>query len=331
MKVILGLSGGVDSAVAARLLQEQGLEVIGLYMDNGLPGADAAKSVAEYLNIPLLLRDARADMEEHVCRPFVESYLRGETPNPCILCNPAVKFRLLLEAANELGAEYIATGHYAVAKDGALYKGHPENDQSYMLCRLTKEQTERLLLPLGPFPKSQVRSMAADMDLPVANKPDSMDICFIPDKDYAAYIEKRGTVPPPGDFILDGKAAAKHKGIHHYTVGQRKHFGIGFGKRVYVSAIDPETNRVYLSDDDEVWSDTVPVRDVHWLIPTPEDSIECTVRIRHSRKELPIARLTPVNNDASGVFPEPVRAPTPGQTAAFYQDDRLIGGGFISK
>ena len=331
MKVVLGLSGGVDSAVAAKLLQEQGLEVIGLYMDNGLPGAEAAQSVADYLGIPLLLRDAREDMEEHVCRPFVESYLRGETPNPCILCNPAVKFRLLLEAANELGADYIATGHYAVAKDGALYKGNPANDQSYMLCRLTREQTQRLLLPLGPFPKSEVRAMAAEMDLPVANKPDSMDICFIPDKDYAAYIEKRGTVPPPGDFILDGKPAAKHKGIHHYTVGQRKHFGIGFGKRVYVSAIDPETNRVYLSDDDEVWSDTVSVRDVHWLIPTPEETVECTVRIRHSRKELPVAQLTATESGASVVFSEPVRAPTPGQTAAFYQGDRLIGGGFISK
>lgn len=331
MRVILGLSGGVDSAVAARLLQRQGLDVIGLYMDNGLPGAETAQAVADYLGIPLLWRDARADMEEHVCRPFVESYLRGETPNPCILCNPAVKFRLLLEAAEELGCQYIATGHYAVAQDGALYKGHPANDQSYMLCRLTKEQISRLLLPLGPYAKSEVRTMAAEMDLPVANKPDSMEICFIPDKDYAAYIEKRGVVPPPGDFILDGKAAAKHKGIHHYTVGQRKHFGIGFGKRVYVTAIDPETNRVYLSDDEDVWSDTVPVRDVHWLIPYPTKDVECTVRIRHSRKELPPALLSPDGNGVLVRFPEPVRAPTPGQTAAFYQGNRLIGGGFIAK
>ena len=132
--------------MAARLLQRQGLDVIGLYMDNGLPGAEAAQAVADWLGIPLLLRDARADMEEFVCRPFAESYLRGETPNPCILCNPAVKFRLLLEAAQEQGCGYIATGHYAVAWEGALYKGHPANDQSYMLCRLTAEQISRLLL-----------------------------------------------------------------------------------------------------------------------------------------------------------------------------------------
>ena len=331
MKVILGLSGGVDSAVAARLLQKQGLEVIGLYMDNGFPGAEAAQAVAEYLRIPLLLRDARADMEKHVCAPFVESYLRGETPNPCILCNPAVKFRLLLEAAKELGAEYIATGHYAVAREGGLYKGHPENDQSYMLCRLTKEQIQHLLLPLGPYPKSEVRLMAGEMDLPVANKPDSMEICFIPDKNYAAYIEQRGIIPPPGDFILDGKPAARHKGIHHYTVGQRKHFGIGFGKRVYVSAIDPKTNRVYLSDDDDVWADTVPVRDVNWLIDPPTAAIECNIRIRHSRKVLPPALVTPEGNGVLIRFPQPVRAPTPGQSAAIYWDDRLIGGGFISK
>ena len=140
--------------------------------------------------------------------------------------------------------------------------------------------------------------MAAEMELPVANKPDSMEICFIPDKDYASYIEKRGTVPPPGDFILDGKPAARHKGIHHYTVGQRKHFGIGFGKRVYVTAIDPETNRVYLSDDEDVWSDAVAVRDVHWLIAQPKDDLQCTIRIRHSRKERPIALVTPKENAA---------------------------------
>ena len=199
------------------------------------------------------------------------------------------------------------------------------------LCRLTKEQINHLLLPLGPYAKCEVRAMAEEMNLPVADKPDSMEICFIPDKDYAAYIEQRGTVPPPGDFILDDKPAAKHKGIHHYTVGQRKHFGIGFGRRVYVSAIDPETNRVYLSDDDDVWSDTAAVRDIHWLMDPPAAELECLVRIRHSRKELPPARLTPTDNGAIVYFSEPVRAPTPGQTAAFYQGERLIGGGFIMK
>ena len=149
-KVVLGLSGGVDSAVAAHLLRESGLQVYGLYLDNGLPGADAAREAATSLSVPLTITDSREAMEQYVCTPFAEAYLRGETPNPCILCNPAVKFRALLDEAERIGAKYIATGHYARAENGAIYRGQPENDQSYMLCRLTPDEVNALLLPLAP-------------------------------------------------------------------------------------------------------------------------------------------------------------------------------------
>ena len=331
-KVVLGLSGGVDSAVAAVLLRREGYEVSGLYLDNGLPGADAARQTAEALGIPLTVTDTRLAMEKAVYAPFAQGYLQGETPNPCILCNPAVKFRLLCTQADRIGARYIATGHYAVARGGGLYRGKPSNDQSYMLCRLEKAQIQRLLLPLGPYEKTQVRELARELTLPPADKPDSMDICFIPDGDYAAWIEERGIRPPEGYFILDGKPVGLHKGIHHYTVGQRKHFGVGFGRKVYVSEIRPETNEVCLSSDEsQVYRTIFPVRELHWLVDKPEGPIECGVRVRHSRSELPIGILTPEGNGAVVAFAEPIRAPTPGQTAAFYSGDRLLGGGFIAK
>ncbi len=331
-KVVLGLSGGVDSAVAAALLRREGYEVSGLYLDNGLPGADAARQTAEALGISLTVADTRPAMEEAVYAPFARGYLRGETPNPCILCNPAVKFRLLCTEADRVGARYIATGHYAVAREGGLYRGRPSNDQSYMLCRLEKAQIQRLLLPLGPYEKTQVRELARELALPPADKPDSMEICFIPDGDYAAWIENRGVRPPEGDYILDGKPAGRHKGIHHYTLGQRKHFGVGFGRRVYVSEIRPETNEVCLSSDEsQVYRTSFAVRDLHWLVEEPEGSMECGVRVRHSRSELPIGILTPEGDGAVVSFADPIRAPTPGQTAAFYSGDRLLGGGFIAK
>lgn len=326
-KVILGLSGGVDSAVAALLLREQGYEVIGLYLNNGAPGEADAHAAAESLGIPLAVQDVRCAMEKHVCAPFAESYLHGETPNPCILCNPAVKFAALEELAEKEGAEYIATGHYAVAENGRLYQGRAENDQSYMLCRLRPEQVKKLLLPLGPYSKTEVRALAEKFGLSVASKPDSMEICFITDKDYASYIEKRGITPPEGDFVLDGKRVGRHRGIHHYTIGQRRHLGESFGHRVYVSDIRPEDNTVVLADaDEELHKTEVPVREIHLLAPLPVDGI-VSVRVRHSRSEMPKARL----EDGILRFETPVRAPTPGQTAAFYRENQLLGGAFIQK
>ncbi|MBQ0134258.1 MAG: tRNA 2-thiouridine(34) synthase MnmA [Clostridiales bacterium] len=325
MRVVLGLSGGVDSTVSALLLQEQGHEVLGCYLDNGLPGAEAAREAAEALKIPLTVLDIRAELEEHVCAPFAAAYLRGETPNPCVLCNPLVKFPSLLRLAEQQGAECIATGHYARAEGGRLFKGMAPNDQSYMLCRLRREQVERLLLPLGIYNKEQVRSLARQRGLAVADKAASMEICFIPDKDYARYIEQRGVTPPPGQFLYRGQAVGEHNGIHHYTLGQRRHLGIALGQRVYVSAIDSEKNTVTLSDDDEVWTEHISLCSLN-MQAERDFPFRCTARIRHSRNDSPEAT---VYADGRVVFDAPVRAPTPGQVCALYEGEAVLGGGWI--
>ena len=329
-RVVLGLSGGVDSAVSAALLQREGWAVTGCYLDNGLPGWEGAQRAAEELKIPLLRRDIRRELEERVCAPFARSYLRGETPSPCVLCNREVKFPALLSAAEELGAEKIATGHYARVRAGRIAMGCEENDQSYMLCRLDGGAVSRLLLPLGDLPKSRVRQLARDMGLSVADKADSMDICFIPDGDYAAYIESRGVTPPPGDFLFHGEVVGQHRGIHHYTPGQRKRLGIALGKRVYVSAIDPGENTVTLSDDEEVWRRSIRVRDSVWNgsfeLPHP-----FAVRVRHTHHQSPDTLPTAVlHPDGTLLFDAPIRAPAPGQAAAFYEGDAVVGGGFIA-
>ena len=325
MKVLVGLSGGVDSAVAALLLQEAGYTLLGCYLDNGLPGAEAARESAEALHIPLTVVDIRKELEEQVCAPFTAAYLRGETPNPCVLCNPLVKFPALFREADRQGAETIATGHYARSEDGALYKGKAPNDQSYMLCRLRKEQVARLLLPLGEYNKEQVRALAEAKSLSVAHKAASMEICFIPDKDYARYIEQRGSTPPKGAFLYHGETVGEHGGIHHYTLGQRRHLGIALGQRVYVSGIDSQKNTVTLSDDEEVWTDSIRLRDVS-LLREINYPFRCTARIRHSRSDSPACT---VYEDGGVVFDSPVRAPTPGQACALYDAERVIGGGWI--
>ena len=183
-RIVLGFSGGVDSAVSTMLLKKAGHEVFGLYMDNSDEAArQCAIDAAEFIGIPLTVLDVKAELEQNVCRPFTEAYLRGETPNPCVICNPSTKFKNLLAEADKIGAELVATGHYARTENGRLLKGMPANDQSYMLCRLTREQVRRTIFPLGGYEKAQVRALAEEFNLPVAHKPDSMEICFIPDKD----------------------------------------------------------------------------------------------------------------------------------------------------
>ena len=185
-----------------------------------------------------------------MCRPFTESYLRGETPNPCILCNPSVKFKSLIDCADRLGAPFVATGHYARARDGMLFKGMPANDQSYMLCRLRRDQVERMLLPLGEYEKKQVRALAGEFGIPVAHKPDSMEICFIPDRDYIGWIGRRADLPGPGDVTLDGEVVARHEGYPRYTVGQRLP-GLWRERKLYVAAIRPEKNELIAA----LWDD----------------------------------------------------------------------------
>lgn len=329
MRVVLGFSGGVDSAVSARLLRQAGHEVHGLYLDNAgeRERADAI-AAADFLDIRLTVLDVKAELEERVCRPFMEAYLRGETPNPCVLCNPAVKFKSLLALADELGAEAVATGHYARAENGALYRGMPANDQSYMLCRLTREQASRLVLPLGAYEKTQVRAMAEDFGLPVARKPDSMEICFIPDRDYIGWLGLRAELPPPGDFVFHGEVIGRHEGIHRYTVGQRRP-GLLNGRKVYISRIDAARNRIELALWEELFKTEVRARDFNWLVDEPAGPICASVRVRHTRWETPPCTAFLEDGLVKILCDEPVRAPAAGQSAVLYDGDRLLGGGFI--
>ena len=329
-KVLLGLSGGVDSAVSARLLQEQGHDVRGLYLDIGTESARAdAVKTAEMLGVELDIMDISALLEARVCAPFVESYLRGETPNPCIMCNPSVKFKCMLDRADELGAEFIATGHYARTMDGGLYKAHSGNDQSYMLCRLTRQQVERLLLPLGEFEKTQVRAMAEEYGIPVANKPDSMEICFIPDKDYIGWMSRRAAVPGPGDFVFGEQVIGRHEGIHRWTVGQRIP-GLYNGRKLYVSGIDPETNEIKLSLWEELFKTEVTARDFNWLIDQPQQPIRGSVKVRHTKWECPDCTVYPREDGSVRIVTdEAVRAPAKGQSAVIYCGERVLGGGYI--
>ena len=228
-RVVLGLSGGVDSAVTARLLLEQGYQVTGVYLDIGLGGngAEDAAAVARQLNMDFAVRSIADELECHVCAPFAQDYLAGRTPLPCARCNPTVKFPALLAEADARGIRMIATGHYARTENGTLYRGEPSNDQSYLLARLPRAILERTLFPLGDYEKAAVRELAVNYGIPVANKPDSMEICFVPNDDYAAWLEQRGATAPPGDFIdKDGRVMGRHKGIHCYTLGQRRGLGV---------------------------------------------------------------------------------------------------------
>ena len=328
-RIVLGFSGGVDSAVSAMLLKNAGHEVIGLYMDNTDENAlrDAVET-AEFAGIELEVADVRAALEENVCRPFTDCYLRGETPNPCVICNPSVKFKTLLAAADRRGAELVATGHYARAENGAIYKGRPSNDQTYMLCRLTREQAARAVFPLGELEKTQTRAMAEKFGLPVAHKGDSMEICFIPDKDYIGWLGRRAELPGAGDFVLHGEVVGRHKGIYRYTVGQRRP-GMIDGRKVYVSRIDARMNTVELALWEELFKTEVTARDFNWLIDAPDKPIRASVRVRHTKWENPPCTVYNDGGTVRIVCDEPVRAPAAGQSAVLYDGDRLLGGGFI--
>ena len=328
-KVVLGFSGGVDSAVSAELLKKQGFQVYGLYMDNTDEAARrSAVTAAEQRGIDLKVLDVKAQLEERVCRPFTEAYLRGETPNPCILCNPTLKFKSLMEYADAVGAEFVATGHYARAAGGRIYKGRPANDQSYMLCRLTRQQAERALFPLGDYEKAQVRQLAEELGLPAAHKPDSMEICFIPDKDYIGWLSRRAAMPPEGDFVFHGQVVGRHEGIHRYTVGQRRP-GLMDGRKVYISRIDPVSNRIELALWEELFQTEVTARDFNWLIEPPRSPICASVRVRHTKWENPPCSAVVEGDRVRIRCVEPVRAPAAGQSAVLYDGDQLLGGGFI--
>ncbi len=328
-KIVLGFSGGVDSAVCASLLKKAGHEVIGMYLDNA--GEDArndAINTAEFIGIPLEIKDVHADLDRLVCSRFMQAYLDGETPNPCIICNPALKFASLLSFADEIGADNIATGHYARAENGVLYKGMPSNDQSYMLCRIKREQLERLVLPLGEYEKTAVRELAAGLNLPVAHKPDSMEICFIPDKDYIGWLGRRTELPPEGNFVFHGEVIGQHEGIYRYTVGQRR-AGLHNGRKLYISGINAEKNEIELALWEELFKTEVNAREFNWLCEKPTEPIRASVRVRHTKWENPPCTVYIEGDTVRIICDEPVRAPARGQSAVLYDGDKVLGGGFI--
>lgn len=336
-KVVLGLSGGVDSAVAAALLRERGFEVHGLFLELGLGGEEEAQRVADSLGIPLYLAHRREPFEKTVCAYFAGEYRNARTPNPCVVCNPTIKFRALADYADEIGAKYLATGHYArIGRDSEgralLLRGVSAKDQSYMLHRLPREILERCIFPLGEAEnKDAVRALAAERTIPVAGKKDSMDICFIPDGDWCGWLENHGVRLPEGNFVDEsGKVLGRHLGIHRYTVGQRKGLGVAAEGRLFVTELRPETNEVVLSLTDPVRREITAER-MHYCAPeyAENGAFSCEVRVRFS-KRADRATVYPEGGRARIVFERGVRAPAAGQSAVLYDGDIVIGGGFIA-
>lgn len=328
MKVVVGISGGVDSAVAAARLVKRGFDVTGVFMDIGLTDYGRAEGVCRTLGIPLMISDARDELENNVVKPFITSYRAGTTPNPCVLCNPVVKYPTLLKAADSIGAEYIATGHYAgtVETDGETFlrQGISGRDQSYMLYRLSPETLKRCLFPIGDTPKDVVRAEAAESGLEIADAPDSMEICFIPDGDYAAFIKEKSGGMPEGDVVdAEGRVTGRHGGLCGYTVGQRRGLGTAGAGRMYVTAVDTVNNRVVIGPEKLLYKEKIELRDVIFR-GTP--GMELDVKIRHSR-----VSYRAVFDGKSGVefTGGPARAPSPGQSAVFYKDGIVLGGGII--
>ena len=337
-RVLLAMSGGVDSSAAAVLLREQGYEVAGVVLKmspaHGQTVEDA-KTAASQLGIPLFVKDMTAEFDREVVSYFAAEYRKGRTPNPCVVCNPKLKFKALLDTANAEGYDWIATGHYAGLRreNGVTYLTKGENlerDQSYMLCRLGQDVLSRLMFPLSHLPKPQVREIAEKAGLSCAKKPDSQEICFIPDNDYARFIEERLGKSEPGEFISpEGLPCGIHQGIIHYTIGQRKGLGIALGRPVFVKSIDPATNRVYLADAADSFEEEVFLTDLSCTFPNSIHSgMEAEVKIR-SRANPAKSTLTLENGLVRVRFAEPQRAPAPGQTGAIYQGDVVLGGGFI--
>lgn len=354
-KVVVGMSGGVDSSVAAWLLKKEGYEVIGVTMqiwqdeeeavqqENGgccgLSAVDDARRVAWDLGIPYYVMNFKQEFKEHVMDYFVDEYLHGRTPNPCIACNRYVKWESLLKRSLDIGADYIATGHYAQVErlqNGryALKKSATAaKDQTYALYNLTQEQLSHTLMPVGAYTKDQIRQMAEEIGLQVANKPDSQEICFIPDHDYAKFIEENTEqIPEQGNFVdMDGNIIGRHEGITHYTVGQRKGLNLSMGRPVFVVAIRPEANEVVIGEADDVFTDSLICDRLNWMAVDGlhGEEMQVMAKIRYSHKGAPCV-IREIGKDLVECrFAEKVRAVTPGQAVVFYDGDYVVGGGTI--
>lgn len=352
-KVIVGMSGGVDSAVAAYLLKQAGYDVVGVTLRTwaGTEGQesrcceiDDARQTARAIGIPYHAFNCLSDFENKVVTPFVQDYLHGMTPNPCVVCNREIKWERLLYHAEVLQAGYVATGHYAsvVKLENGRYTvrkaSHFEKDQTYMLYRLTQEQLSRTLMPLGEYSKSDVRKIAEEAGIQVASKPDSQEICFVSDENYADFIRdhENGAVPGEGNYVdEEGNVLGRHRGIIHYTVGQRKGLGVAFGHPMYIKEIRADRNEIVLSGYEETYCKAILCSDLNFMsIPEPEtgEALRCQAKVRY-RHSGQFALLEKIDKDRVRIsFDEPVRFAAPGQSAVFYdQDDCLLGGGVISE
>ena len=352
-KALIAMSGGVDSSVAAALMVDKGYDCMGCTMrlyENDMVGKDLfdtccsladtqdARAVCNRLGIDYQIYHYEAEFRENVIEPFVCSYERGETPNPCIRCNKYLKFDILYQKGREMGFDYIVTGHYAriEEKDGHFYllKAKDLNkDQSYVLYDLSEEQLSHTFFPLGEYTKSQTREIAEGKEFVTSHKSESQDICFVPDGDYAAMIKRyRGKDYPKGNFVdTDGNVLGQHNGIIGYTIGQRRGLGIPDKKRLYVTKLDVDNNQVILGDNEDLFKREVNIRDFHWIIgDAPKDEFRCNAKIRYRHKEQPGVCI--INSDGTAVFTfdEPQRAITPGQSAVLYDGDYVLGGGIIS-
>jgi len=354
-RVAVAMSGGVDSSVTAALLKEQGYDVIGISMRVWDPtsfyaetGGDSqtccspddvrdAGRIADQLGIPFYVVDFEQEFRGLVVDDFVNEYYSGRTPNPCARCNRRVKFGLLLDKAVELGAEFMATGHYARIERGddgcfQLLKGRdPKKDQSYFLFGLTQAQLSRSLFPLGALTKPEVRELAARFGLRVAEKKESQEICFIPDDDYVRFIEgERDVGDLSGDIVTsDGRVVGRHRGAHRYTVGQRRGLGIAWKEPLYVLGMDAARRRVVVGPKEELYRAELTAADLNWIMPPPETEFATSCRIRYRHQPVPCRVLPLTDNRVKVLLHEPEKSITPGQAVVFYDNDRVLGGGWI--
>lgn len=351
-KVVVGMSGGVDSSVSAYLLKERGYDVIGVTMQIwqseheagtdsccGISAVEDARRVADLIGIPHYVMNFRDEFKEKVIDYFNAEYLAGRTPNPCNACNRYIKWETLLNRAKEIGADYIATGHYARVellgngRYAIRFSATSEKDQSYALYNLTQAQLKATLMPCGDYTKPQIREIAKKIGLNVADKPDSQEICFIPDDNHHAYIERTtGIVSPKGNFVDKyGNILGVHEGITKYTIGQRKGLGIAMGHPVFVSEIRPETNEVVIGENEDIFATSLIADCVNYMGETDVDGKSFLGKIRYSHKGTPCICEKLSDGKLKITFSEPVRAITPGQAVVLYKDGYVACGGTIIK
>ena len=338
------MSGGVDSSVAALLLQQKGYEVLGVTLDlfsnNDCSNVNSdAKSVCDFLKIKHYMYNCKDEFQKHVVQDFINCYANCKTPNPCIECNRYMKFGYMWEKAKELGCNYIATGHYAKTEYSEKYNrwvlkksNAGKKDQSYVLWNIPKDVLGHILFPLSDFEdKNQIREIANNNDLKVANKPDSEDICFIPDGNYKKFLEENSNIKPHQGNIVNskGEILGKHTGLYNYTIGQRKGIGISYSAPLFVLGFNPVKNEVIVGEEDELYKKEILVSNINLLLVDKiEKTIEVDVKIRYSSK-VAKAQISQIGNEIKVIFEEPQRAVTPGQSAVFYVDDIVLGGGKI--